>query len=322
MNATVEPDADGDGFGDDSQDECPTNAATQGACSGTLVGPVLTGDLQWSVGLTFNVSVTAANGAGASPDGSRIPSDGVIVRWRIRSTTGGWAPQVVRPEAGGRIENVAIGAKSGGRRAQRPGRVPPVHPVIPDPAPRGSRRHLRCHGRSTVADGRKEWRRADPDLRPATGRRREPRPVSGARLPPARQRRPGAGRRRRRVRRHHPGRVPDERRTQGACPPEPRPRHRLPRSIPSASRTCPAARCDSRAAGASSAGRMPGHGGALPRPARGAGERARSPRRRPAEPSCSAGRASRSRAAESRNRPRCASRGAARRGCPGPADRG
>ena len=39
VNATVEPDADGDGFGDDSQDNCPTNAATQGACSGRWWAP-------------------------------------------------------------------------------------------------------------------------------------------------------------------------------------------------------------------------------------------------------------------------------------------
>ena len=111
VNATVEPDADGDGFGDDSQDDCPTNAGTQGACSGTLVGPVLNGDLQWTVGLQLNQNTTFANGEGASPDGSRIPSDGVIVRWRIRSTTGGWAPQVVRPEAGGTYRSVITGAK-------------------------------------------------------------------------------------------------------------------------------------------------------------------------------------------------------------------
>ena len=30
--ATVEPDADKDGFGDETQDQCPTNASTQGAC--------------------------------------------------------------------------------------------------------------------------------------------------------------------------------------------------------------------------------------------------------------------------------------------------
>ena len=32
LAATVEPDADHDGFGDETQDQCPTNAGTQGAC--------------------------------------------------------------------------------------------------------------------------------------------------------------------------------------------------------------------------------------------------------------------------------------------------
>ena len=32
LAATVEPDADGDGFGDETQDECPTDAAIQGPC--------------------------------------------------------------------------------------------------------------------------------------------------------------------------------------------------------------------------------------------------------------------------------------------------
>jgi hypothetical protein len=30
--ADVEPDADRDGFGDETQDQCPSEAATQGAC--------------------------------------------------------------------------------------------------------------------------------------------------------------------------------------------------------------------------------------------------------------------------------------------------
>jgi hypothetical protein len=32
VNADVEPDADRDGFGDETQDQCPTNASTQGSC--------------------------------------------------------------------------------------------------------------------------------------------------------------------------------------------------------------------------------------------------------------------------------------------------
>lgn len=32
LNADLEPDADGDGFGDETQDQCPTDASVQGAC--------------------------------------------------------------------------------------------------------------------------------------------------------------------------------------------------------------------------------------------------------------------------------------------------
>src|SRR5918994_2634354 len=35
LNADVEPDADGDRLGDETQDQCPTNAGTQGACPDT-----------------------------------------------------------------------------------------------------------------------------------------------------------------------------------------------------------------------------------------------------------------------------------------------
>jgi hypothetical protein len=33
VSAKLEPDADADGFGDETQDQCPTNASTQGACA-------------------------------------------------------------------------------------------------------------------------------------------------------------------------------------------------------------------------------------------------------------------------------------------------
>jgi hypothetical protein len=40
INADVEPDADGDGFGDETQDQCPTNASTQGPCPVTPAASV------------------------------------------------------------------------------------------------------------------------------------------------------------------------------------------------------------------------------------------------------------------------------------------
>ena len=37
ISAVLEPDADQDGFGDETQDQCPANAATQGPCPVTAV---------------------------------------------------------------------------------------------------------------------------------------------------------------------------------------------------------------------------------------------------------------------------------------------
>ena len=37
LSAVLEPDADRDGYGDETQDQCPTNAATQGPCPATPV---------------------------------------------------------------------------------------------------------------------------------------------------------------------------------------------------------------------------------------------------------------------------------------------
>ena len=39
VNADVEPDADHDGYGDETQDQCPTNAAAQGPCPATAAAP-------------------------------------------------------------------------------------------------------------------------------------------------------------------------------------------------------------------------------------------------------------------------------------------
>jgi hypothetical protein len=43
LQATVEPDADHDGFGDETQDQCPTDASTQGPCPKPASTPAPTG---------------------------------------------------------------------------------------------------------------------------------------------------------------------------------------------------------------------------------------------------------------------------------------
>jgi hypothetical protein len=42
IQATIEPDADGDGFGDETQDQCPSQASTQGPCQTSGPPPVST----------------------------------------------------------------------------------------------------------------------------------------------------------------------------------------------------------------------------------------------------------------------------------------
>ena len=71
--ARVETDADRDGFGDDSQDNCPTSAASQGACPGVVL-PAFSG----CPSLAANVirGTRGANTITGTPRGDRIFADG------------------------------------------------------------------------------------------------------------------------------------------------------------------------------------------------------------------------------------------------------
>ncbi len=87
--ASVEPDADGDGYGDETQDLCPGNGgANVGACSGVLVGDALqsskTADLDCPVGPDCSVIQTAAPSRQWT-----APFDGVILRWRVKDGDAG-----------------------------------------------------------------------------------------------------------------------------------------------------------------------------------------------------------------------------------------
>jgi hypothetical protein len=62
VQADIEPDADHDGFGDETQDQCPTQATTQGPCD--TVAPAVSG-LKVST-KTLKVSYTLSEGATAS----------------------------------------------------------------------------------------------------------------------------------------------------------------------------------------------------------------------------------------------------------------
>ena len=58
--ATIEPDADSDGFGDETQDQCPSQATTQGACDTTPPGvnglKVVNGKISYSLSEAATVS--------------------------------------------------------------------------------------------------------------------------------------------------------------------------------------------------------------------------------------------------------------------------
>ncbi len=59
LRATVEPDADGDGFGDETQDKCPSQAATQGPCvppARDVTPPGLSGLSANPVGVSYFLS--------------------------------------------------------------------------------------------------------------------------------------------------------------------------------------------------------------------------------------------------------------------------
>jgi Ca2+-binding RTX toxin-like protein len=88
VSARVEPDADGDAYGDTTQDACPGNAADHEApCDGTT---------------TFGSALTLAPGSGLSGSGGRLQAlqrsavgtiptlaeAGVLVRWRLRAQPG------------------------------------------------------------------------------------------------------------------------------------------------------------------------------------------------------------------------------------------
>ncbi|WP_445150286.1 hypothetical protein [Baekduia sp. Peel2402] len=89
VSATVEPDADGDGYGDTSQDSCPADATTHaGACLGTVtVGSPLT--LQPDpYGYSASGSPLQAYQLSAAGTVATVPRNGVLVRWRVRVKTG------------------------------------------------------------------------------------------------------------------------------------------------------------------------------------------------------------------------------------------
>ena len=95
--ATFEPDEDGDGYGDTSQDLCPGAPAAISACSGTLLGSRLQGPYESHAGCGYSclrVQMTVDGESTASP------FDGVVVRWRVLVAPGDYRIRVIEPTGG------------------------------------------------------------------------------------------------------------------------------------------------------------------------------------------------------------------------------
>ncbi len=98
MRATFEPDDDGDGYGDTSQDLCPGSPLATVACTGTLFGSALQGPykVENSCGYAcLRIQTTVAGTPTAAP------FDGVVVRWRVLAApAGSYRVRVLGPAGG------------------------------------------------------------------------------------------------------------------------------------------------------------------------------------------------------------------------------
>ena len=82
IEAVLEPDDDGDGYGDASQDLCPGLPTATAACSGALFGSNLQGERSvppagCGGGGCMRIQKTIGGASTAAP------FDGVVVRWRV-----------------------------------------------------------------------------------------------------------------------------------------------------------------------------------------------------------------------------------------------
>ena len=98
IEAVLEPDEDGDGYGDASQDLCLGSPIATGACTGTLFGSNLQGERSTPPPICLGggcIRIQTTLG-GAS---TAAPFDGVVVRWRILDAqSGSYRARVVVPK--------------------------------------------------------------------------------------------------------------------------------------------------------------------------------------------------------------------------------
>jgi hypothetical protein len=91
LQAVIEPDSDKDGFGDETQDRCPTDPSTAGACpTPDTVKPILNG-VAFAPG-SFRAASKGGAVASRAPVGARVfyrLSETATVTWRIEKGTVG-----------------------------------------------------------------------------------------------------------------------------------------------------------------------------------------------------------------------------------------
>lgn len=84
--ATLEPDADADGYGDVSQDLCLGSPVGEGACSGSLFGSHLQREVEFGGSCSLECLLFQKTIGGVS---QAAPFDGVVVRWRVLDADSG-----------------------------------------------------------------------------------------------------------------------------------------------------------------------------------------------------------------------------------------
>ena len=99
VSAVFEPDEDGDGYGDTSQDLCPGSEVAATACTGRLLGSDLQGAfLTIGHDCTYACLRIQATVGGAS---TAAPVDGVVVRWRLLAApSGSYKIRILGPTGG------------------------------------------------------------------------------------------------------------------------------------------------------------------------------------------------------------------------------
>jgi hypothetical protein len=132
MRAMFEPDEDGDGYGDTSQDLCLGSPLATGACTGALFGSALQGPYKVAGNTCTYDCLRIQTAVAGAP--TRAAVDGVVVRWRmLAAPAGSYRVRVLGP-AGGSTYSI-LGSSAVEPVAASPfGRVTSFETRLPIPA--------------------------------------------------------------------------------------------------------------------------------------------------------------------------------------------